>query len=296
MREHYDEKRLDPMLFLVADLCPRATPETPAWLERLELRGEEHRATGRLAGDLTIAEIVRRSRDQLAAKRALACLRAVDAIDLVPASLAASPPPETVVVRPAEVAPSPAPRGSHGTGAPLGANEPARANEDAEETPEERLERAAGAAIRIARAVGRSLPPPPGERRSRLTAEQSFERGVRHAANGAWALAKKDFERAYRLMPNAIEYELHASHAAVAAGEPDQDRDAALDGLDALAARALVIDKKLAFAHYARGIVALHKGRDDAALPFFREAARLDPSHVDAARHARLLAKRLGDR
>jgi tetratricopeptide (TPR) repeat protein len=273
MRAHYFEARLSHILFEVADRAPVLTAEGRSLVDSLPLRPEELRDIRKLPSGVSVLDILRGADDALRTMRLLAFLRLTEALEFVSPTgttraQAASPTPQS------DAEPGAAPRiSTHLDGSPLSLR--------------------SAMAVKIARAVGRSIPPPASEKRARLEAAQAFEKGRREAEGGKWDRALEAFRRAVRCMPDALEYGLHAAWAEVMAAGDAETRKQKLQEAAVLARRAIKQEPDLAYAHYVEGIVALESGRDEIALRRFRHAAKLNPGFVDAVRHARILQRRL---
>jgi tetratricopeptide (TPR) repeat protein len=126
---------------------------------------------------------------------------------------------------------------------------------------------------------------------AQLRGEQAFQAGLRHERYAAWPLAAREHARACACVPEAGEYRLHLLWARLKAGEGDPS--ACREELEQLSMAVLRQDNESAFAHYVRGQLALLRGDHEKAMRAFKVALRLDPSHVDTARHLRILARRL---
>lgn len=134
---------------------------------------------------------------------------------------------------------------------------------------------------------------PPSQRQDHLRAEEHFQRGRRDLNAGLMAKALTEFQRAAKLYPEAIEYRLHAAWCEFCAA-----RDAGQLGLDdrerlqEIALAGVRQDRNMAFSHYVHAQLYLMQGDERAAERSFRVAAKLDPTNLDAVRHARVLARR----
>jgi hypothetical protein len=299
MREHYDDRRLDHILFDVADQCPVTTGATGALLMGLPLMPIESRIVATLHGEESVLAIIRASEAPLIAKRILGFLRLADALEFAspaPARVTqvfAEPTVATSLPRRA-AAPSPEEDGALRAAVSAKAVAPRAPTPDAEGAPRRRpLGKASAIAIQIARAVGRSIPPPTSHKRARLEAEKEFAKGQRLAAFAKWDAAYDAFHRASRCMPEALEYGLHAVWAEVMTATTVEDRQERLKAAGVIARQAMKQEPNLAYAHYVEGNVALELGREEIALKRFRRAAAIDPAFTDAVRHARILQRRL---
>jgi tetratricopeptide (TPR) repeat protein len=298
MREHYADLRLDHLLFDVADRAPHLTDAGRALLATLRFLPAENRLIDGLRGDRTVLEIVRAADDPLAAKRTLAFLHLAEAVEM---EVPRVPPPIAERATPEAKSSAEQPRpGTVATG-----EESKRAHDEApaKVTPEvaqpqgvggkPKIGRRSALAMRIARAVGRSIPPPISEKRARLEAEQEFAKGRRLAERARWEDAHKAYRRASRCMPEALEYALHAVWAEVMTASDSEERTERLGSAGAVARRALRQEPNLAYAHFVQANVDLELGNPESALRRFRRAASLDPDLTEAVRHARLLQRRL---
>jgi len=266
IREYYDHRRLDHILFEVADQCPVVTAATREFVAGLPLDPVENRLVAKLPRDVTVLGLLRNSNDSLMVKRLLAFLKLAHVIEFVsPTGVRSS---QVVVAK--EPAPDPSEK-------PLAKPK----------------DRASAIAVQIARAVGRSIPPPVSHKRARLEAEQAFSKGQRLAGQAKWDQAFEAFNRASRCMPDALEYGLHAVWAEVMSATTTDDRTDRLKAAGVIARQAMKQEPNLAYAYYVEGNVALELGREEIALKRFRKAASLDPGFTDAVRHARLLQRRL---
>jgi Domain of unknown function (DUF4388) len=134
---------------------------------------------------------------------------------------------------------------------------------------------------------------PPSQRQDHLRAEEHFQRGRRDFNAGLMAKALSEFQRATKLYPGAIEYTLHSAWCefCVARDTGKLDLDAR-ERLEEIALAGVRQDRNMAFSHYVHAQLYLMQGDERAAERSFRVAAKLDPSNVDAVRHARVLARR----
>ncbi len=141
-----------------------------------------------------------------------------------------------------------------------------------------------------------AAPPAPTEQRSRLTAEEAFERGRALLAKGSAAGAVPLFERAVELMPDVREYRLHLRFAELGATTDPELRRAITIDLEALTIEVLKEDRRCAFAHYVIARIAAAAGDDERAARSMKVATQLDPRDADAARWHRVLSARTSKR
>jgi tetratricopeptide (TPR) repeat protein len=285
MREHYDDLRVNHLLFEVADHAPSMTDGGRTLLAKLRFLPAENRLIDGLRGTHTVLQIVRQAKDPLAAKRVLAFLHLAETLAMEPPSERAVPTSEGEPAPTAEELDSPA------------ADELPAKRAPAPTAPKDgskpKIGRRSALAMRIARAVGRSIPPPVSEKRARLEAEQEFAKGRQLAERARWEEAHKAFRRATRCMPEALEYALHSIWAEVMTSSTAEERIARLKSAGGIARRALRQEPNLAYAHFVQANVDLELGNAQSALRRFRRAASLDPELTEAVRHARLLQRRL---
>ena len=162
----------------------------------------------------------------------------------------------------------------------------------ARETPA-RTTDAADLAAKLRADLGRGrAAPAPQEHRTRLSAEDSFEKGRRCLTQGRLAAALPLLQAAAEAMPGAREYALYHRFTQYLSTEEVQLRKALLVELEALVLEVLGEDRRCAFAHYVQGRLAAVEGDDASALRCFRIAAQLDPHDVEAQRWYRVISSR----
>jgi len=125
---------------------------------------------------------------------------------------------------------------------------------------------------------------------TRMSAEQSFQKGIALLRDAKMASAAIELRRASDLQPESLEYQLYAAWAKARSFREvptESDRHALLE----LAQKAKRHDPMLAFASYVIGQVSMWAGDDASAKKWFYEALRLDPAS-DAAKQVRILARR----
>ncbi len=127
-----------------------------------------------------------------------------------------------------------------------------------------------------------------------LEAESAYTNGKRLLHQASFAAAARDFEFARACMPDVDEYALYLEWARFSAGIGDAA--GSKQELERLSIRLLRQDQNYAFAHYVQGHLARIAGDQRRAARAFHMAAMLDPSHLDAVRHARLFVKRESNR
>jgi len=125
---------------------------------------------------------------------------------------------------------------------------------------------------------------------TRMSAEQSFQKGIALLRDAKMASAAIELRRASDLQPESLEYQLYAAWAKARSYREvpaESDQHALLE----LAQKAKRHDPMLAFASYVIGQVSMWAGDDASAKKWFYEALRLDPAS-DAAKQVRILARR----
>ena len=145
------------------------------------------------------------------------------------------------------------------------------------------------------------MPGPPSERpvdvrKLRLEGEQAYQRGLRFLWNQRLSEAHTELARAAEAVPDAVEYRLTAKWAAYRLCQDPERLAAQRPALRKLARAAARQDGGLAFPPYVLAHLALADHDDVLALKLFRIAAHREPANVDAERHVRLLAGRVGSR
>lgn len=130
---------------------------------------------------------------------------------------------------------------------------------------------------------------PPNDHEARLTAEQELQRGKTLLFQGQTRAAATSFDRAKKLQPANVEYELFAAWAEFVIGAANADQ--ARGQLKRVANAAMKADPNLAFAYYVIGEMALLDKNEAVAKKAFTHALKLDPKLLDAQRRLRLLKK-----
>lgn len=150
-------------------------------------------------------------------------------------------------------------------------------------------------AIRVARtpkgpaclgAAGRS------EKAARLTAEEAYREGKRLLKARMLRGAIEELERAAKLEPTTLEYELVLSWARFLAAGDAASGQAAMTTARLVALRALKQDQGLARAHAILGHVFNREGDDAKAARHLRLAVQHDPDDLEAQAELRLLESR----
>ncbi len=125
----------------------------------------------------------------------------------------------------------------------------------------------------------------------RVEAESAFQRGRLDLEQGRLSAARQQFEAAYAAHPSD-EYGLHVAWARFLTAEGPavaEHREAVqIRMLDCLRA-----DRRMAFAHYVAGRLALIDDQLDVAEKSFKRAVSFDESLTDAARSLRFVQQRL---
>lgn len=214
----------------------------------------------------------------------------------VPEARAAAAPVAVAAVARSGVARSGAPRRARIAPAfarQLSAMHGARPERSAEERREIALRRAAEIKMRL---QGRRSPPgaaADGSSDAAAEAHTCHLRGRRHLDEGNFAQAAHELARAHELVPQRGDYGLAAAFARFRAARDVEERTSLAADLAQRVKSALADKPDDAFCFYARGHLALAEGEEKKAAKAFKRAADLDPSNMDAARHARLLSRRL---
>ena len=130
-------------------------------------------------------------------------------------------------------------------------------------------------------------------KRSRLEAEQAYQRGLRLLWTERFAVAESELLRASRLMPDVAEYALGAAWARYRQCTDGAELAALREELHKWVRRAAHQDRSLAFPPYVAAHLELAEGNEAKALRYFRVAAERNAANIDAQRHVRLLEKRL---
>lgn len=263
IRKVYDRERLTDLLVPLADTWLALRGNAGVVGGRLRLNAAETKLARSLDGTRTLKEILEenplgRADDQDATLRTLGLLVLTESVEPLAARRT-----KAIAIAPAPVPEAPA---------PPPAPEPSRPDT----LPPGKRPSTAMRAVQAAR----------------LEAERAFQRGRTQARSGTWALAARELRFAAALYSDPAEYRLWALWAEIKAGRRNEAD--ALPELRELATEALDHDKDLQLAHVVRGHLALRDGDDNGAYKAFREAVRLDPHDVDAARHQVILARRLG--
>ncbi len=141
-----------------------------------------------------------------------------------------------------------------------------------------------------------SIPVPSDVKYSRLRAEQLFQSGRAHLWQGHWAKAFAELDKAAKLYPEAIEYELHAAWAEFRTLDDPEEISDQKEKLGELALRAVRQDRNMAFSHYVYAQLYLMADNEKAAHRSFLIAFKLDRENKDAERHYRVLDRRLRGR
>ncbi|GEM_PF-1579043 len=138
-------------------------------------------------------------------------------------------------------------------------------------------------------------PDPRNDEERRLMAESAFHQGRLHLRAEEAERALPGLHRAVELCPEVREYELYVKWAQMLVNDwfkVDERRRE----LQTLAAAVVRENRDCELGLSILGHCAMHDGKDEAALRFFRRAAELDPKLVDASRLAQLLAARAGNK
>jgi hypothetical protein len=148
------------------------------------------------------------------------------------------------------------------------------------------------AALRERQKVAAPAAPRPSTGDPRVEAETYFQRGRVDLEQGRTAAARQQFETAYAGHPSD-EYGLYVAWArfltADSASVAEQRESVEIRMMDCLRA-----DRRMAFAHYIAGRLALIDEEFEAAEKSFKRAISFDGNLTDAARSLRLVQQRLG--
>jgi tetratricopeptide (TPR) repeat protein len=125
---------------------------------------------------------------------------------------------------------------------------------------------------------------------ARMTAEQTFQKGMALLRDTKTASAAIELRRASELQPESLEYLLYATWARARSYREiptEADQHALLE----VAQRAKTRDPMFAFASYVIGQLSMWAGDEATAKKWFYEALRLDPAS-EAGKQVRILARR----
>ena len=127
-----------------------------------------------------------------------------------------------------------------------------------------------------------------------VEAEFIFQKGVFHFRKKDYKSALRYFEEAYKL--NAKEGEHLAYMAWSIYSDPSRDRMRTWDTVMDQMEKALTISPNSATCHYFMGELFAAKGDDRKALEYFDKTLEINPEHLEAERHFRLIKIRADKR
>ncbi|MCA9574393.1 MAG: hypothetical protein KC668_03125 [Myxococcales bacterium] len=125
----------------------------------------------------------------------------------------------------------------------------------------------------------------------RVEAETYFQRGRVDLEQGRTAAARQQFDHAFLRHPSD-EYALYLAWARFLTATSAEVVDAR-SSVEARMMDCLRADRRLAFAHYVAGRLALVDENFESAEKSFKRAVQFDPDLVDAARSLRLVQQRM---
>ncbi len=122
---------------------------------------------------------------------------------------------------------------------------------------------------------------------SAVEAEFIFQKGVFHLRKKDYKQALRHFEEAYKL--NAMEGEHLAYMAWTIYSDPARDRFRTWDTIMEQMEKSLTISPNSSTCHYFMGELHAAKGNDRKAVEFFNKTLEINPDHLEAERHLRLI-------
>lgn len=138
-----------------------------------------------------------------------------------------------------------------------------------------------------------SLPTPtrPSERRAKLMADKSFQKGKQLLINGQAKQAAQAFQRAAELEPDELEYQLFAAWLAYEFASQEEAAKAR-EQARVLAHRVIRADRNHAKALFVVGKLYREQREYGKAIAILQKAAKLDANDLDVARELRLAQAR----
>lgn len=156
-----------------------------------------------------------------------------------------------------------------------------------------KLERAREAADRLREEMKRRGKDQPTSQRERIEAERAFEQGRKLLAIGGTNKALEQFEKAARLMGEAVEYLLHQRWCEYLVEADELRKPVREQELRGTLLEALRQNRKMSFAHHVQGRLLLLEDDLASAEKCFLVATRLEPSDVESQRYLMLVRRRL---
>ena len=129
-------------------------------------------------------------------------------------------------------------------------------------------------------------------RKKRILAEKEFRAAREHIERQEWPAAERELRRAIEHEPGQVEYALHLAWVKFRAARAPSEKKSQRELLEATLTEAFRHDRRMPFAHYVAGQLALLDEDDESAWKSLRNAMLLDPSLRDAERCFRLIDMR----